>query len=645
MDTQKDQAKPSNLFDQLIDQYKLEAHISQTAVTDLYRAFDVDENRPVAVEILLPIFNNKKQYVAQFIEKMNKVSQIKHPNIAQVHQIGLTPNDRPYIARDLVEGITLRERLAQLSRQPSPSNSIYALQIVRQLAEALELAERLDVYHYHLTPDNIMLKQDGTIVLVDLGIPAAENGMAVRLNEAQETDYMAPEQLQGKLVDSRSQIYALGVILYEILTSEMPGEPASFWHTFVQAVKPKNTVLEAIRPDLSRQTYDLIEKSLRKQPWGRYGSIKEFLEAVNGALQNERLMVQAGGDAAVLAPPAPRRSPVAILVPLAIIVFLIGSFAVWAAIQNRTEADPTGQPIAVEAATNDGQTATPTPAQPGAAAVPEEPSPTEASAIAGSIDILAPADATEFQAGDTANFRWSWNTTLQENQRFSVYLLTENGRSLLGSVSTSSADGNYSLQTLLPDSGSNAMSEWHVVLEDLSTNRDVVTSSNQQISIKPAPTTPTFTPTPSSTATATSTTTPTPIPQVEVFVSSASLRQGPGTVYPILRYLYEGEVVGVIGKNNADGTWYNVVMDDGTRGWLAAIACRVLDENSINSVEIAATIPVRPTNTPTPTPTNTPTPTFTPTPVPGGGGDGGGGNPQPTSPPPTSTAPPPPPGG
>ena len=146
METQKDQTRSSNLYDQLIDQYKLEAHINQTAITDLYRAFDLDENRSVAVEILLPTFNNKKQFVEQFIDKMNKVAQLKHPNIAQVHQIGLTPNQRPYIARDLVDGITLRERLSQLSQQTTPANNIYALKIVRQLAEALELAERLDLF-------------------------------------------------------------------------------------------------------------------------------------------------------------------------------------------------------------------------------------------------------------------------------------------------------------------------------------------------------------------------------------------------------------------------------------------------------------------------------------------------------------------
>ncbi len=74
MEIQKEQSTPSNLFDQLVDQYKLEAHINQTAITDLYRAFDVDENRPVAVEILLPTYNNKKQFVEQFIDKMHKVA-------------------------------------------------------------------------------------------------------------------------------------------------------------------------------------------------------------------------------------------------------------------------------------------------------------------------------------------------------------------------------------------------------------------------------------------------------------------------------------------------------------------------------------------------------------------------------------------
>lgn len=646
METQKDQARSSNsnLYDQLIDQYKLEAHVNQTAVTDLYRAFDVDENRPVAIEILLPSFNSKKQFADQFVEKMNKVAQLKHPNIAQVYQIGLTANNRPYVARALVEGTTLRERLLQLNQQGAPTNSIYALKIVRQLAEALELAERLDLYHYHLSPDNIMLKQDGTVVLVDLGIPAAENGMAAYFSPSHNTPYMAPEQVQGKSVDSRSQIYSLGVILHEILTGELPAEPRSFWQTYLQAFNPQNTDFEQARPDLSRQTYDLIDKSLRKQPWGRYTKIQEFLEAIDDALQSERLLVQTRGDTAVLTPPPPRRSRTILALPLvALLLCLGGVAAIWTIVQNQTNTQPTVLPVAIDAPLNEEQTPAPTRTQSSAVAnvSPEGIPVSEVTSVTGMIDILAPADAIELQAGDTANFRWSWSAALQDNQRFSVYLLTENGRSLLGSISTPATDGIYSLQTLLPDNSSSAMSEWHIVLEDLTTNRDIVTSNNRRISIKPAPATPTFTPSPTNTATPTFTITPTPIPQVEISVSSASLRQGPDTVYPILRYLYEGDILGVIAKDNSEGEWYNVVLDDGTRGWVSAVACRFLDENSINVITIAATIPPRPTNTPTSTPTNTPTATATATftPVPSGG-DGGGNNPQPTSLPPTFTPPP-----
>ncbi len=638
METQRDQARSSNLYDQLIDQYKLEAHINQTAVTDLYRAFDVDENRTVAIEILLPIFNNKKLFVEQFIAKMNKVAQLKHPNIAQVHQIGLTPNARPYIARDLIEGITLQERLAQLAQQPSSSNSIYALKIISQLAEALELAERLDLYHYHLSPDNIQLKQDGTVVLVDLGIPAAENGTAVKLASHQKASYIAPEQHQGKPIDSRSQIYSMGVILYEILTTELPPEPGSIWQNFSQAFTPQNTVLEQKRPDLSRQTHDLIEKSLRKQPWGRYANIREFLEAINEALQSERMLMQNRGDTTVLPIPAPRRSLAIILLPILAIIICLGSAAaIWATVQNQNSVQPTSQ-----AAANEGLIASQPPTPTLAVTTPNansEPTPSlifQDTAVAGTINILAPANESEFQAGDTVSFRWNWRDTLQENQRFSIYLLMENGRSLLGTVSTSATDGNYSLQTLLPESN-NVISEWQIVLEDISTNRDIATSSSQRIAIKPPPDTPTFTPSP--TATPTVTVTPTPIPQVEVIVSSASLRLGPGTAYPIMRYLYQGDVVAVLAKDSAAGDWYNIILDDGSRGWLAAIAVRPLDETSLNIIEIAVTLPPRPTNTPTPTPTNTstPTPTYTPTPAPGGG------DPQPTSQPTTPPTPTPPP--
>jgi len=95
-----------------------------------------------------------------------------------------------------------------------------------------------------------------------------------------------------------------------------------------------------------------------------------------------------------------------------------------------------------------------------------------------------------------------------------------------------------------------------------------------------------------------------------------------------LRYLYEGDVVAVLAKDTPLGDWYNVLLDDGSRGWLASVAVRPVDEASMNNVGIAVTLPARPTNTPTPTPTNTPTPTSTPTVVPGGGGSN---PPQPTN--------------
>ncbi|MBK8901374.1 MAG: protein kinase [Anaerolineaceae bacterium] len=635
MDIQKDQARSSTLYDQLIDQYKLEAHINQTAVTDLYRAFDVDENRTVAVEILLPTFNNKKQFAEQFVAKMNKVAKLKHPNIAQVYQIGVTPNDRPYIARDLVEGITLRERLIQLSQQSSPANTIYALKIVRQMAEALELAERLELYHYYLSPDTIQLKQDGTVVVVDLGVPMVENGMVAKMAHALDADnhaYVAPEQHQGKPINSRSQIYSMSVILYEILTNELPEEPIPFWRTIIQGILPKNTTLEQKRPDLSRETYDLLEKGLRAQPWGRYGSIKEYLEAVNEALQSERLLVQTRGETAVLAPPAPRRSRLGLAVAVVTLIVCIASAGIWALVQNANNAEPTQPAIVADSTTTNDVLPSPTLnlTAEGAASQPTNTPPAVELPTLGTIDVLAPADETEFEAGDTANFRWTWSEALQENQQFSVYLLTENGRSLLGTISTPTSDGTYTLQTLLPESSSPS-SEWQIVLEDLNTNRNIATSSNRRINIKPAPATPTFTPTPTASATATATSSPTPIPQVEVSVSSASLRQGPDTVFPILRYLYEGDVVAVLAKDTPAGDWYNVILDDGTRGWLAAIAVRPLDETSINTVGIAVTLPARPTNTPTPTPTNTPTPTYTPTIVPGGGGGGGSNPPSPTN--------------
>ena len=638
----------STLFDQLIDQYKLQEHVAQQSVTDLYLAHDVDENRTVALEIMLPHYARNPEFVERFERKMRKVGQLNHPNIAKVLQVGIAPTNRPYITREYIEDYSLAERLAQLKQQKSPVNSIYALKLVRQIAETLALAERLEIFHYALRPENIMLKLDGTIVMVDLGVPTLPDRFSAnhRRNQAEKFDYFPPEQIEENKINSQSHVYSIGAILYELLVGQPPPAPTSLWSSLTRQVTGEKTALEKARPDLSPVTYGLVDKCLRRQTWSRYQKIEDLIDAIDDAIRVEK--IQISGNGAVAAERSSLRARAQwLLVPTVALVACaaLGLFAIRLRDGQGTAPAPTGlannvggglpSPAgqSVEATTTPTATVTPE-----VTAMPE----------AVEIQTLAPEPDSQFEPGATIVFRWTWSPDLETDQQFAVFVSSDldDEQHRVGTISEPADGGVYWLDAATVDfDGATGDYRWYVALQNTETDEVIAESIWQNFRLAELVTAPAETITPSATPLPTVTLTPTPRPEVRVIVSSGSLRTGPGTHYNILRFLWDGDVVLVIGKDPRD-EWYNVRLPDGMTGWLAVSVSEPINETAamaMTAVPTAATIPASPTptNTPTPTPTNTPTitPTATSTlPPPSNGG--GGEEPPPTEAPPTEAPPP-----
>lgn len=622
--------KPS-LFDELIDQYKLEKHLAQNSITDLYLAYDVDENRQVAIEILLPHLSRSRTYAERFVTKMRTVSQIKHPNIAQVLQVGTTPfNNRPYVAREHVEAYPLRERLEQLAQQSSPVNSVYALKLVQQIAEALALAERLEIYHYDLQPAKIMLQLNGSIVLTDLGIPRIKNISANGKNINQDPRYWSPEQVQEKSLDPRSHVYSMGVLLYELLTGELPQEKSSLWTSVKRSPLLVGTsALEKIRTDLSPETYRLVNRALRPQQWARFHNSEAFRTAIDEAIRADEFLIRTG-----TVPEQGRGRRLLLLMGGLLAFIIVIGLGLLLFRGSGSENDNAQMTASIPAVAVSSPDVTPTVTSSAETAV--SPSAT--------ITILDPAPRQQFDENATVTFTWNWPTPLTDGQQFVVQAASEQDRADLGTVTAPTNGTMYRLQvptTAFPDGPGEY--RWQITL--LSNDGNAITQSEPQVLIITAPPTATHTPTPTETTTPepspTITLTPTPVPQVQVIVASASLREGPGLNYGIAGYLFEGDVVTILAIDEQDGLWYNVELTDGSelRGWLAVSVAERVDSGT-QTIPRAATIP--PSPTPTNTPTPTPTATFTPTPLPppsdGGGGGSGGSNPPG---PPTLTPPPP----
>ncbi len=316
----------ASLFEELLDQYKIEQRLAEKRYTDLYQAYDVDDDRLVRLDIVRPGLADDHGFAGRFVNRARAVAQVRHPRIAPIYHIGKTADGRPYVAQAHIDGLPLSQRLEQLAQRDTPVNALYALKLVRQLADALVLAERLELLHHDLQPDNIWLKNvaltsDESLVLLDLFIPPDRRPPAPDGREV----YRPPEQRAGREVTAAGHVYSLGVLLYHLLGGRPPEGPVTLRAVTLRRLRARSSALEHLRPGLSRQTYDLVERCLRREPNRRYESVEAFLAALDGALAAEEAHLGLG----VSGPATPRRS-LGWLLPL-LIFLLVAAVAAGAA--------------------------------------------------------------------------------------------------------------------------------------------------------------------------------------------------------------------------------------------------------------------------------------------------------------------------
>ncbi len=315
----------ASLFEDLLDQYKIEQHVARKQYTDLFQAYDVDDDRQVRIDALRPEFAGESSFAGRFVSRARALAQVRHPNIAPILHIGKASGGTPYVAQAAVDGYSLTHRLEQLDQRKTPVNPIYACKLIRQLADALILGERLELFHYDLQPDNVLLKNvtlptDDSVVLIDLFVPAERQPRANGADDhATDKEYLSPEQRAGKDVTAASQVYSLGALLYRMLAGHTPAGPVRNQDTVLNRLFGRPTSLERERGDLTQTTYSVVERSLHKDPRARYQTIEAFAAALDGALAAEESRL---GMASGRAPVVERR-PMAWLLPFLILALLL----------------------------------------------------------------------------------------------------------------------------------------------------------------------------------------------------------------------------------------------------------------------------------------------------------------------------------
>jgi len=267
----------------LVSHYKILSSIGKGGMGEVYLAQDTKLNRKVAIKFLSDEFNRDSDKLNRFIQEAQAASALNHPNIVTVFEIGEADGSR-YIALEYVEGETLTSFLKQGHRFGA------SLDIATQIASALDAAHSAGIVHRDIKPDNVMIRPDGVVKLLDFGIAKLTEKPEPKLESEDETavqvktspgmvigtaNYMSPEQAKGRPVDTRTDIFSFGVLLYEMVSGRLPFEGESPLEIIGSILKeePKPLPTGEIPPDLVK----LIGKCLRKDPDERYQTMKGLL--------------------------------------------------------------------------------------------------------------------------------------------------------------------------------------------------------------------------------------------------------------------------------------------------------------------------------------------------------------------------------
>jgi hypothetical protein len=283
-----------------VGRYLIHGLLGSGGMGEVYKASDSVLGRSVALKVLRPELSGDPERLSRFLHEARAASALNHPNILTIHEVGDHDRSR-YLVSEFVEGETLRERLA---RGPLTLREI--LDIAIQAASALSAAHAASIVHRDIKPDNLMLRPDGYVKVLDFGVatfarskaPAdAEMTVAPQVETGEgmivgTIAYMSPEQARGLPVDGRSDCYSLGVVLYELVTGRAPFTAPTTTDLLVAILEREPPPLRSGARGLPPQLEWIIEKSLEKDPNLRYQTIADLrvdLQRLKAALESGRL--------------------------------------------------------------------------------------------------------------------------------------------------------------------------------------------------------------------------------------------------------------------------------------------------------------------------------------------------------------------